>query len=966
MNVCVGVVSVAGFVLCGLLAAQSPGMDTEGIRLIPISDEEDRPALVALSDDSEVDWDGWDSDGGASAVTTAVEGFEDVAEQFVQEVVEASVAVTEAVATVPVEFVEAVLVAEPARAVVTGASVPATASTGSGASAATVAAETKVIAEMEAMERVRQAAQAREGERLIAKGKVEMSRGDYENAIRSFRGAIDFLGDRPMNASARRDADSSLAEAYYQNAMHLRQEGKLEAAREMAVQARLAGHPRGERLLRDIDAKIKDPAPEQLPAFVPRGNDPEFIQGQSRVSLLMARARDFYASGEYNLCRQQLELVLRDFPYETSAIDMLRRLESRRFDIATGEADATRAAMMREVREIWTPRRYAINEMETTRTEVTEQRPGIGEGTSAMKKRMQEIIIPEINFRQANLTDVITFLADASREYDPRLEIPQDRRGINLILSLESGVATPPADAFRNNDPFATSSAAGMDSNPGSRPITITARWLSLMDALDLVMQLADLKYTVRGNIVTVVPANAPEGDLYHRMYSVLPAIATIVPAQSAPAADQWGSAGGATRLAGSSLENQTDWKAFFRELGVSWPIGSSIQYMPNIGRLVVMNTADNLSTLETVLAVLNVTPKQIEIEARFVEVEQGDMESLGFEWMLNNGRRLWSQGAPNRDIDGVMQPKNFVDVMGRDGMSGATRYTWNPTLTDAAGNRTGGWEPITAAAGSALTGGFNYLAGAIDGIAENTLALSGIIANGLDVSMILRMLQSKRGTDLLSAPKVVTQNGNEATIKVVREYIYPTEYTTDPVMSSGGDSGTSVQIGAVVTPGGFAMREVGVILQVIPEVTPDGQMINLTMAPAVVTEPTWEEYGSRIPMYDANGNVVIDPTTGMPMYSIISMRQPIFPVRSISTKIQIYNGATVIMGGMITEERITQEDKIPILGDIPFIGRLFRSRWESSRKRNLLIFVTARLVDPAGVPVQDSVQNLPLGAAIQ
>ena len=54
-------------------------------------------------------------------------------------------------------------------------------------------------------------------------------------------------------------------------------------------------------------------------------------------------------------------------------------------------------------------------------------------------------------------------------------------------------------------------------------------------------------------------------------------------------------------------------------------------------------------------------------------------------------------------------------------------------------------------------------------------------------------------------------------------------------------------------------------------------------------------------------------------------------------------------MGGLITEERRSIEDKIPFLGDIPWIGRFFRSRSEWSDKRNLLLFVTARLVDPNG-----------------
>ena len=71
-------------------------------------------------------------------------------------------------------------------------------------------------------------------------------------------------------------------------------------------------------------------------------------------------------------------------------------------------------------------------------------------------------------------------------------------------------------------------------------------------------------------------------------------------------------------------------------------------------------------------------------------------------------------------------------------------------------------------------------------------------------------------------------------------------------------------------------------------------------------------------------------------------------------------------MGGMIREERFTEEDKIPILGDIPIIGHLFRYKYDQSDKRNLLIFVTARLVDPAGRDVKSSSGAGLLGASAQ
>ena len=78
-------------------------------------------------------------------------------------------------------------------------------------------------------------------------------------------------------------------------------------------------------------------------------------------------------------------------------------------------------------------------------------------------------------------------------------------------------------------------------------------------------------------------------------------------------------------------------------------------------------------------------------------------------------------------------------------------------------------------------------------------------------------------------------------------------------------------------------------------------------------------------------------------------MEQPWFHVRSIDSKVSITPGATVVMGGLITEQRRAMDDKIPFLGDLPYVGRLFRSHAEQTIKRNLLIFVTGRLITPSG-----------------
>jgi type II secretory pathway component GspD/PulD (secretin) len=72
-----------------------------------------------------------------------------------------------------------------------------------------------------------------------------------------------------------------------------------------------------------------------------------------------------------------------------------------------------------------------------------------------------------------------------------------------------------------------------------------------------------------------------------------------------------------------------------------------------------------------------------------------------------------------------------------------------------------------------------------------------------------------------------------------------------------------------------------------------------------------------------------------------------------------VWDGQTIILGGLIAENVSKTKDKIPVLGDIPFVGRLFRSERSTSEKRNLVVFVTPKLIDPAGNRIHTS-DNLP------
>src|SRR5439155_21474970 len=81
-------------------------------------------------------------------------------------------------------------------------------------------------------------------------------------------------------------------------------------------------------------------------------------------------------------------------------------------------------------------------------------------------------------------------------------------------------------------------------------------------------------------------------------------------------------------------------------------------------------------------------------------------------------------------------------------------------------------------------------------------------------------------------------------------------------------------------------------------------------------------------------------------------INQPVFSTRKVTTSVSVYDGQTVVLGGLMREDVQKTEDKTPIIGDIPLVGRLFRTNVDQHNKSNLVIFVTARLVNPAGQPL--------------
>jgi general secretion pathway protein D len=242
---------------------------------------------------------------------------------------------------------------------------------------------------------------------------------------------------------------------------------------------------------------------------------------------------------------------------------------------------------------------------------------------------------------------------------------------------------------------------------------------------------------------------------------------------------------------------------------------------------------------------------------------------------------------------------------------------------------------------------------------------LAGVFTNP-QFQVVIRALNQKKGIDLLSAPSVTTKSGQRAIIEVVREFRYPRTYTQPQVPSISSTTGTTLIGAATVpvvvtptTPQDWETRNTGVTLEVEPVVGGDATTIDLNLVPQVVEFEGFINYGSPI---NAVGITTVAGaiTRSIPIELTPNViNQPVFSTRKVTTSVSVYDGQTVVLGGLMREDVQKVEDKVPIIGDIPLIGRAFRTNVEQHNKKNLVIFVTARIVTPAGVPLNEEEEGL-------
>jgi general secretion pathway protein D len=340
-------------------------------------------------------------------------------------------------------------------------------------------------------------------------------------------------------------------------------------------------------------------------------------------------------------------------------------------------------------------------------------------------------------------------------------------------------------------------------------------------------------------------------------------------------------------------------------------------------GILYVRATLQDLDIIEQAIQTLNITPPQVNIQSKIAEVTQDDRNSLGFNWFLGN--TLMRNG-------GI-------------GLQGGTAPTYNgvPTLANPEGTFPGSAVNGTSIANS-LTDGL-ITQGLRNGLNAPAIGtLSGILTDP-QFRLVIKALEQRDGVDVVSAPSVTTLSGRQTHIEVTDIISVVTDLDNSQTGSGGNNNNNNNNngnngggaVGSTITPI-VEQLPFGPSLDVIPSVSADEYSIQMTIIPTITEFVGYDTSTFSAQAQGSSGNALVEQ---VPL--------PRFRVRQVTTSVVVWDGQTVVLGGLITESVIKTKDKVPVMGDLPLVGRLFRSESASKAKKNLLIFVTPTIIDPAG-----------------
>ncbi len=326
-----------------------------------------------------------------------------------------------------------------------------------------------------------------------------------------------------------------------------------------------------------------------------------------------------------------------------------------------------------------------------------------------------------------------------------------------------------------------------------------------------------------------------------------------------------------------------------------------------SVGRnnmLVVSDVPTNLRKIRQVIEKMDKSTPQAHIDSKIVKTQLQVGENLGIAW------------TPAATLSGSQRPTTFP-------FNAFTRSENSDPFERALGNFFPNINPnsSTAAPTAAAPNPFNPSAFPLATPSTSGLAYTLGTLNFTSFSAVLNFLRVRENTKVVSNPRITVLNNQKARIKVGTDVALP-QFERNETTGSFEISG-------------FTYRETGVVMEVTPHIN-DANEILVNLKPEVSAQ---------------SGSTTFSSSTTASFTSI-----PNFAVTNAETQVLIKNGETIAIGGLMTDSVVSTEQKVPVLGDIPWAGKIFRSKrrtqGDNNSKVETLFFITVTIVDTEGEPI--------------
>lgn len=780
-----------------------------------------------------------------------------------------------------------------------------------------------------AQETARRQQSMRDAMQKVQEARTAYTAGRYSEAVDLYREALAAVPKAPASEKQVKFIRDSLADALVAKGMDYRKVGRTDEAVEFMKEA-LTLSP-GHKFAQHELVKTQDPE-RTNPAL-----SPEHVANVAEVNRLLSLAYGYYDLGSFDKAQATFESVLRIDRYNTAAIRGKELVQNRKRQYAAAARDSYRAKALSEVDKSWeepAPVENVIGEYATTESGSVVREDA--ETEERIAAALKEMVLPQIVFEDATIRDVV----EALQGQIARFEAQGQGAGRKINILTEFG--------DRESEGYKTIM---------TRLVNLHLNDVSVYDLLNVLDKQLGITHYITPLGVELSFSGRDFGPLVERVYSVPPHFFDAPASGGDDEEEEEDDFSSSSRV----IVKRVNPVMALKEMGVSFPEGANARYDAASRMLTVRNTAFNHEEIEELISMPLETDRAVVLNVIAMEVNEKDLNELGFEWMFNFN--LGPKGLYGAGVKDVLL--SDVASVPSAGM-GVNLPTHSYSATE--GLRSGSSVFSTDNIDTLITNG---KAGLYDGgvKAPGILSFRGVWNSG-DVTMIMRGAAQKKGADIMTNPRIIMSPGRDEQVVFanVNEMFYPETYTEPQVnttsfylgneLGSNGSRHSQYGHATIASPAHpdafvrFGMTEdavggVGSVVQVhSASVAPDGEHVTLALTVTINEFEGFVNWGTPI-----NSFMITEEDSQATKITLTENQilKPVFKRHMENTKVTVGSGAVVVIGGLKEARTVKYEDKLPVLGDLPMVGRLFRSAGEEKKRTAFLMFVKVDVVDPTG-----------------